>query len=106
MSKAARTIVLDGVAFRLRSIWYELEPTAPAPQPGELLASVIGKGTRVGTVYHIVSCRRIKSLRYCRYQLGLVAAPELASVATIGPGGISVRDVKAHPLYWLPRRRP
>ncbi|MBT9394447.1 hypothetical protein KLP40_14845 [Hymenobacter sp. NST-14] len=101
----ARTINIDGVEFRLRSIWYQLSPTDPAPQPDELLASVVGGGTRVGTVYHIITCRRIKSTRYCRYQLGVVAAPDLQAVATVCPDGVYVRDIKAHALYWLPRHR-
>lgn len=100
-----RTITIDGVTFPLRHLWYALDPTDPAPQPDELLASVVGNGTRVGTVYLIITSRRINSTRHCRYQLAVVAAPELQTVACLRPDGVYVRDVKAHPLYWVPRYR-
>lgn len=81
------------------------EPGEPHPEEGNFIVSV-GKNRRVGTVYQVISARKMKSKHPGKWELQCVRCPELKEKTVVNFRFYTwVDNVPALTIVWNPRNK-
>lgn len=91
--------------MKTRRLTYDYGLMRPGPKADDFIVS-INKGDKIGSVYHIVSSRLVKSEKHRgRYALDVLVASDLKEEAQQVGDYVIIRDKIAFQLVWYPRKK-
>lgn len=91
----------------MKKIGYDIDEKTLPPKPGNFICS-IGKNETINSIYHIVSIRKVNSLKNpFRYKMEVLPADDMKPFAIFSPnsGIVTIRGKQEYSLVWYSRKK-